>query len=172
MRSINIYISFIRHHARIVRRLSAASCIFYWQAKNYIFTIRNQCRWKPVIATSWELKKKFFFMSLSSLHIQIKVHCNLIITRSFIARIWLYDTVEAWLSLLILPMCKTLIISLFCYNTDVDPKNSVIMRFQCIYEKIFLFISNCGSNKRCLSMPRIITENVVHSVKFLDLPSG
>ena len=37
---------------------------------------------------------------------------------------------------------------------------------------MFSFISSCESNNRCLSMPRIITENVVHSVEFLDLPSG
>ena len=45
-----------------------------------------------------------------------------------------YNTVEAWLSLHILPMYKTLIITLSCYNTHftVDLKISVITRFQCI----------------------------------------
>ena len=41
--------------------------------------------------------------------------------------------VEAWLPLPLFPMYNSLIISLLCYNTDytMDPKNSVIMRFQC-----------------------------------------
>ena len=40
-------------------------------------------------------------------------------------------------------MCKTLIITLFCYNTDstVDPKTSVIMRLQCSY----FFAAKIGS---------------------------
>ena len=43
------------------------------------------------------------------------------------------NSVEAWLPLPILPMYNSLIITLFCYNTDytMEPKNSVIMRFQC-----------------------------------------
>ena len=42
-----------------------------------------------------------------------------------------YNTLQAWLPLLILPMYETLIIRLFCYNTDItmDPEMSVIMRF-------------------------------------------
>ena len=39
-------------------------------------------------------------------------------------------------------MCKTLIITQFCYNTDLmDPKTSVIMRFQCIANIMNLNIS-------------------------------
>ena len=82
--------------------------------KNCIFTISNQYRWKPDIATSWEMQQKYFFMSLSSLYMLIKVYVNFFI----------------------------------------------------------LFISSCKCDKRCLSMPRTITENVVHSVEFLDLSSG
>ena len=44
-----------------------------------------------------------------------------------------YITVQGRLPLPLLPMCKILIIKLFCYNTDstMDPKISVITRFQC-----------------------------------------
>ena len=47
-------------------------------------------------------------------------------------------------------MCMTLIITLFCYNTDsiMDPKIRVIMRFQCIYMKLLNFsIAACQSGR-------------------------
>ena len=100
----------------LVRRQTAASCIFYWQAnKLHIYhqeSIQMKAWYSHIVGNA---KKNCFSGRYR--------HCT----------------------------CK--------------------LRYKMMW-KICSFYSSCESNKRCLSMPIIITENVVHSVEFLNLSSG
>ena len=79
-----------------------------------------------------------------------KIICNYTVTSLILGSVVKYTTtsyyntviystysvitqLQARLPLPILPISKTVIITLFCYNTDstMDSKNSIIMRFQC-----------------------------------------
>jgi len=108
-----VYFSILRISAEAKCKKYADSCISIDKHKNCIFTLSNQYRWKPDIATSWEIQQKLFSMSLSSLHMWIKVY----VKKSFYS----FQVVNA---------------------------------------------------TKSLSIPRTITENVVHYIEFLDLPSG
>ena len=52
--------------------------------------------------------------------------------------------VEAWLPLPVLPMCKTLIITLFCYNTDsTGPQNQCYNEVP-VYLDVYIFMITDG----------------------------